>query len=283
MLRPYAPPVRPFTFFIITYLVSWSIWIPLALYRFDVGLHIPAGTRNAVSLLGVLMPAVTALILSARAGGFAGVRSLLRPLKTWRTGWGWWAAAVLVWPLLLVVAAAAYNRSWPDSAITPVAWTSLSAVLVSVFFLLVATLGEEIGWRGLALPAMEQRSSALRATVLLGLLWAAWHIPYWLLQDTYTRFGIAYLALSFLFVVPGAFYITWFYNHGRFSLLLPVAFHVSFNIVNVAWLPVTANLGAFGVLIALDWVIAILLWRHLEPSSSPGRRSADVQSNGLHV
>jgi uncharacterized protein len=239
----------------------------LVLSRFNIGIfHIPIGTSNAAGLLGVLMPAITALVLTARGGGFKEVRNLLRPLKTWRVGWRWWAAAVLVWPVLLVLTGLIYNWLWHDPPISAVPFSSIASFLVNIFFLLVATLGEEIGWRGLALPALERRSSALRASVILGVVWATWHVPYWLLQDTFTQYGFVYLVLSFLFVLPGAFYITWFYNHGRFSLLLPVAFHITFNIVNVAWLPVTSSMGAFGILIALEWVLALILVRHLEPS-----------------
>ena len=226
-----CPIVSPVTFFLATYVLSWLIWIPLVLSKFNIGtFHIPEGTSSAAGLLGVLMPAITALILTVHRGGFKGVSSLLRPLKTWRVGWRWWAAAVLVWPALLILTGLIYNWLWHDPPISAVLPNSVAAFLVNVIFLLVATLGEEIGWRGLALPALEWRTSALRASIILGVVWATWHVPYWLLQDTFTQYGVGYLALSFLFVLPGTFYITWFYNHGRFSLLLPVAFHVTYNI-----------------------------------------------------
>jgi hypothetical protein len=74
---------------------------------------------------------------------------------------------------------------------------------------------------------------------------------------------LAYV-LSWLIWIPRV-YITWFFNHARYSLLLPVAFHLSFNVLNVVWLPVTSNIAAFGLLIAAEWVIAVLIARHLEP------------------
>jgi membrane protease YdiL (CAAX protease family) len=218
-------------------------------------------------LLGVLMPATCALVLTARAGGRGAVRVLLGRLGIWRVGWTWWGVAALLQPALLILCGLAYNGLGGQPPVTPVA-VELVSFIVNAVFLLLATLGEEIGWRGVALPALQQRHSALVASIILGLLWASWHLPFWLLMDTFTQYGIGYLALNFLLILPSTLYITWFYNHGRASLLLPVAFHVVFNIVNVAWLPVTSSLVPFGVFIALQWVIAILLVRRLEPAVS---------------
>ena len=257
-------PVRPFNFFALTLLLSWAIWVPLALSHFGIGLRIPDTTSGAVRLLGVLMPAGSALILSARAGGAAAVKHLLSGLLIWRVPWRWWAAAVLVQPVLLVLAAVIYNAA---GGATPVQWLPPAPVatwLATIFFLALATLGEEVGWRGLALPELQRTRTPMAATVILGTFWAAWHIPFWLLMDTYTSFGVPYLILNFLFVLPGTAYITWFFNHGGSSVLLAVAFHLSFNVVNTAWLPTTMQPGAFAVLVAFEWVIAALVSRHLE-------------------
>jgi membrane protease YdiL (CAAX protease family) len=142
------------------------------------------------------------------------------------------------------------------------------ALFVNVLLLALATLGEEIGWRGVALPALQQRQSPLAASAILGLLGGIWHLPFWLLLDTFDQFGVGYLALNFLLVLPMTAYVTWFYNHTRGSLLLPVAFHLAFNIVNVAWLPVTTSIGAFALFIAVLWGVAFLVLPHLKPKDS---------------
>jgi membrane protease YdiL (CAAX protease family) len=267
-MRPSATLVRPATFFVLTYVLSWLIWIPLVLSHFGIGgLAIAEGTSSLVRLFGVLMPATAALLLTARAGGRAAVRSLLGQLKVWRVGWQWWGAAVVVQPVLLVLAALIYNRLGGDPQVTPVAAGSAVVLLVNVIFLLLATLGEEIGWRGLALPALQLKRSPLAASVILGLVWAVWHVPFWLLMDTFDQFGVGYILLNLL-LLPLAFYITWLYNGSRSSLLLVVALHLSFNIVNVAWLPVTSNVGAFGVFLILEWLVALALVPRLKRARS---------------
>ncbi len=268
-MRSSVSPVHPATFFGLTYLLSWLVWIPLALSHFGVGpFHIPEATSGVVRLLGVLMPATSALILTARAAGRAGVGSLLGRLKLWRVGWQWWAVAALIQPALLVATGLAFNAFGGQPPIEAAPQTSIAALLVNIFFLLIATLGEEIGWRGVALPALQQRYNARVSSLILGGLWAAWHIPFWLLMDTFDQFGFGYLALNLLFVLALTFYITWFFNHSRASLLLVAASHVGFNIVNVALYPVTGNPLAFAVFTALNCIIVLLILPRLEPPAS---------------
>jgi membrane protease YdiL (CAAX protease family) len=222
------------------------------------------------------------MLLTLIIGRAAALRRLLSPITFWRTGWTWWGAAVLVQPALLLGAAIAHNALGFQPQISPVPALSAASLLISIFFLLLATMGEEIGWRGLALPALEQHRSAFKASLVLGLAYSVWHVPYWLLQSTFTQFGIGYVVLNFVFAVSITFYVTWFYNHGRFSLLLPIACHISFNLFNVVWLPATASMASFGILIAAEVILAAVLVRHLEahrihrgrslehlPSSSP--------------
>lgn len=261
------------SFFILTFVLSWLVWIPLLLAHFGIGpFHIPEETITLVRLLGVLMPALSALILSALAGGWREVVKLLGRLAIWRVGLSWWAAAVIVPPVMLVGTAAVFNLLGGNPPITVASLGSLDAFIVYVVFLALATLGEEIGWRGVALPALQSNHSALQASAILGILWAAWHIPFWLLLESFTQYGIGYLVLNVLFVVTGTFYITWFFNHTRSSLLLPVGFHLSFNLVNVGWLPVTLSVGAFGLLIVFQGLISALTlpWLERGKSDQPG-------------
>lgn len=275
-MRTPVTTVLPAKFFILTYALSWLIWIPLVLSHFGIGpLHIPEGISNVIRLLGVLMPAAAAIILTARSGGRLAVGALLRRLGIWRVGWKWWAAAVVVYPALLVVTALAYNWFVGSPQVSLMAQGAIASLSLSIVFLLIATLGEEIGWRGVALPGLQRTRSALTSSIILGLGWGIWHLPFWLLLDSFDQFGVAYFGLNLLFLFPISVYITWFYNHSKFSLLLPVAFHLTFNIVNTALLPVTVNPQAYLLFIALTWVVTGLIVQHLEPESKEwGERQA---------
>jgi membrane protease YdiL (CAAX protease family) len=163
---------------------------------------------------------------------------------------------VLVQPVLLVVAAATANALAGRTVVGLQPLDAL-AIVAATLMLLLATLGEEIGWHGVGLPGLQQRSPVLASALALALLWATWHLPFWFLLDSLDEYGAGYLVLNYLFIVPLALYSTWFFNGARFSLLLPVAFHVTFNVVNTALLPVTLDPAAFAILIALEWVVAL--------------------------
>lgn len=264
----------PWRFFALTYALSWGIWAPLVLSHFGIGpFAIPEGTIALLRLFGVLMPATAALILLRRAG-CGQVAQVLGRFRIWRVGWQWWFAAAIVQPLVLVACGVAYGLLGGDP-ISPRSFGSVAEVAVTVIFLLIAVLGEEIGWRGLALPALQARMSPLRASFVLGALWGVWHVPFWLLLSTYTQFGVAYLVLNLLFIAPCTAYITWFFNHTGGSLLVVAAFHMVFNIVNTAWLPVTTVIAPFVAFVAIDWVITLAVARHLgrppEESRPPAR------------
>jgi membrane protease YdiL (CAAX protease family) len=265
--RTFTTPVSPLRFFILTFSLSWLIWIPLMLSHFGIAFHIPESTSAIVRLLGVLMPAVSAIILTAASGEKAALRHLFARLTLWRVGWDWWVTAVLVFPALLAVIAV-INNAFGLSRVSFVP-TEISALVVNIIFLLIAVLGEEIGWHGVALPALQQKNSALISSIILAVCWGIWHLPFWLILDTFDQFGVLYLVMNLLFVVPTTFYVTWFFNRSKYSLLLPVAFHLTFNIVNTAILPVTLSLSAFGILIAVGWVIMILVLPHLDARGKP--------------
>jgi uncharacterized protein len=251
-------------FFGWSFTLSWLIWVPLTLAHFNMGpVRVSEQFSGLVRLLGVLMPAVVAMTLTVRRGGRTELRKLMARLAIWRVHWGWWLAAVGVYPALLVCAAVLFNGlGWqPALRLHPIPPSDL---LVSMLILGIATLGEEIGWRGVALPALQRQYSPLKASLILGTAWATWHLPFWLLLGNLEEFGPGYLGLNYLFIVPSTVYLTWIFNRTRSSLLLPVAFHLSFNIVNVAVFPVTSTIGAYALFIGLQGavVFGIILRMH---------------------
>jgi membrane protease YdiL (CAAX protease family) len=113
-------------------------------------------------------------------------------------------------------------------------------------------LGEETGWRGYALPHLQKTHSAATSTLILGMLWAGWHLPMFFYRDTYIQMGIMafpMLALSLLFA---AMIFTWLYNSTNGSLLIVIVFHAVFN-----WLTSNEAGGQFAGMILS---VAVILW-----------------------
>ena len=208
-------------FFLLTYIVAWTCWTPV------VAAHTPAGLpiRTALWFLGVFAPSLVALALTARSEGAKGVRALLGRMFQWRVGARWYLFAVS-YMAAIKVGVALLNRmttaSWPHFGHErPV------IILVAILLSTPVQSGEEIGWRGFALPRLAQRMGFARASIVLGLIWACWHLPQFFLReaDTYRQsFPIWSLEVTAMSVA-----IAWLYAHTNGSLLLVMLMHAAIN------------------------------------------------------
>ena len=184
--------------------------------------------RQPVLYLGVFAPSVAALSLTARAEGAAGVRALLRRVVQWRVAARWYLFAV----------------------------TYIAAIVFSTPF----QAGEEIGWRGYALPRLAERFGLPLASVLLGLIWAFWHLPQFFLPeaDTYGQSFFVYL----LQVTALSVAIAYLYARSHGSLLLPMLMHSAVN--NSKDIVPSATPGAmysFGLSATpVAWLTVAALW-----------------------
>jgi membrane protease YdiL (CAAX protease family) len=96
-------------------------------------------------------------------------------------------------------------------------------------------LGEEIGWRGFALPRLQQHYSALTATLILGVVWACWHLPAFFYRDTYVAMGfIGGFPILLLSIIAASIIFTWLYNSTQGSLLIVILFHALFDFLSVS-------------------------------------------------
>jgi membrane protease YdiL (CAAX protease family) len=124
-----------------------------------------------------LGPFLAALVVTALAGGRAGLTAYLRRLARWRAGLGWYAAALLV-PVALSAGAAGLNVVLGAPAPSAARLARWPEVIPTFLVYLVALGGmEEPGWRGFAMPGLRPGRSALAASLALGALIAAWHLP----------------------------------------------------------------------------------------------------------
>ncbi|HEU5382378.1 MAG TPA: CPBP family intramembrane glutamic endopeptidase, partial [Ktedonobacteraceae bacterium] len=108
-------------------------------------------------------------------------------------------------------------------------WSSLfSTYLLPLGTLyLVGAVGEEIGWRGFALPRLQQRYGPLRGSLLLGILWAGWHLPGYVTPAG--SFSFASVVLNGLFITLLTMIITWIFNGTQGSILIVILFHAAAN------------------------------------------------------
>lgn len=94
-------------------------------------------------------------------------------------------------------------------------------------------LGEELGWRGFALDRLQNKWSAVVASLILGIIWAGWHFPLFFIKGTpqhATGFGTLLFWLWILQVVSLSVLTTWVYNNTHRSILSAVFMHFMFNV-----------------------------------------------------
>jgi CAAX protease family protein len=249
------------TYFVLAFALSWLVWIPLATASQGV---LPVALPSQLYLLGAFGPFVAALLLTWRTSDASGRRRFFGQLLRWRVGVPWYLF-VLLEPALATVLALGLSRLFQSQGIAST-HTALAgslppganpwAVLLPVFLVVLFTggpLGEEPGWRGFALPRLQQRFSALVASVILGVLWGLWHLPLFFIQGTSQAATPAPVFL--LGVLASTFLFTWVYNQTNGNLLLALLFHTALNTTPLV-LPLSLFADWQGVLV--QGVIALL-------------------------
>jgi membrane protease YdiL (CAAX protease family) len=276
---------RPLVFFFaLAYLFTWAYWLPRAANDNGMfNIQIP----GFVALIAGYGPALAAVLVAGLAHGKEGLRRLFAGLARWRVGLRWYLAALLIPPAIQIgalglhlilsrepfrLAGPAQLPFGPDGL--PL-WGQVLMLLV-IFVLGFDGLGEELGWRGYALPRLQETRSALVSSLILGAFWALWHLPYMLSAGSalagrpFILFLLNLLALSILY--------TWIYNNTRGSTLLAILFHAAGNTTGTLLATLVPAAGdprvyAFGV--GLSWLLVIgLLLRRKdfeEAKFVPGR------------
>jgi uncharacterized protein len=235
----------------LAFAITWVVWIPRAAVSrglFDSDLALELGS------VWTYGPAVAAVAAAAWTGGRSSLRELGARVVRWRVGWGWYAVVVAT-PIVLAGVTLAIGSLLGGEASPSVPDGGVMTLLVLVLALtLTDGLGEEVGWRGWALPRLLEHQDVLRASLLLGLVWAAWHLPLHLTEGAYLADVPVWVLFARLPATSIVF--TWVFLHTRGSALLAVLLH---GVMNVAagLLPTGAVWDVAGI--AAHWLAAIAL------------------------
>lgn len=220
-------------FFAFAYGISWIIWAPLWLPAFGVNGLPVLPYHHAFGALG---PIAAAFLVSALESGSAGPADLLRRMGLWR-GRIQWVAIALLAPLVLLAIAFAVDSALrggvgmlPEGFASSREFPRFSALGFLAYNILSFGYGEEVGWRGFALPRLQTRHSALVASLMLTVGWALWHVPLFIYRPGYTSMGAGGIAGWFFSLLTGSILLTWLYNSSRGSLLVVAIFHATVDV-----------------------------------------------------
>ncbi|HYU34851.1 MAG TPA: type II CAAX endopeptidase family protein [Thermoanaerobaculia bacterium] len=207
-------------FFVLSYAVTWVFFVTVATV-------IPASTPLGalLVLLGAFAPSMAALWLTARDEGSDGVRALLGRVLRWRVAPRWYLFAVSYIAVIKLTVALLHRVTtgvWPRFGTDP--WYLIP---LAIAFSTPFQAGEEIGWRGYALPRLAERFGLARASLLLGVIWACWHLPQFYIAGADTN-GQSFFVFLFE-VVPMSVAMAWLYARTNGSLLLVMLLHAAVN------------------------------------------------------
>jgi membrane protease YdiL (CAAX protease family) len=262
-------------FFGLAYAVSWALWFPAVLASF--GWIGPVPSRY-LHLAGGLGPMLAAMIVTSVSQG---QRGLARLAKRCAAGGLWLVIAILIPAGLFVLATAIIAVFYG----APIEWASIGRSTEvpelprSIYWLanvIFYGVGEEVGWRGFALPRLQSRTSALRASLFLAFGWAGWHLPLFVFSPGLSNLGLAGASGWLVSVVLGSILLTWLFNSSGGSIGAVALFHAALDIFISS--PVAAPLpNVMGALLTVGTLLLIpvsgrrnLSWRPrvMEPDSA---------------
>lgn len=238
-------------YFLLVFALSIPFWLAGAL----TGMQLMEGLP--VSSLMTFCPLIAAVIVVYREDKADGARRLLRRAFDYRriTTAAWYVPIILLMPgvMILMYGLMRLLRMPLPTPQIPI----LAAVVMFVVFF-IAALGEEVGWTGYATEPMQARWGALQAGVLLGLVWAVWHIiPFMQAHRSPT-----WIVWQCLFLVAVRVVMVWLYNKAGKSVFAIILFHAMINVSSFLF----PNYGSHydpriaGLLTALTAVIVTLFW-----------------------
>jgi hypothetical protein len=255
------------TFVVITFGWTWGLlWVgttfPLQ----------PPWIVTVVLIASAFGPSLAGVTTMALFEGLAGLKRWLKRCLFWRVGWGWYAIAAFVPLGMMALALALYSATGGAVPSSPATGNLLLSVLIfGQILLLGGPLGEEFGWRGYALPVLTHRIGWRWASLIVGAVWAMWHLPLFFIPGMAQAnmpmglFMASSVALSVIFARLSV--------NTRFSVLPAIVLHWSINAGSWA-IPVTPQGGVmqpYYLVMGLLFAVAILVF--LKPGPVPKKES----------
>lgn len=248
------------TYFVFAYLISWTIWLPLYGHIF--------GWKNLHTLpyhhrLGGLGPLIASFLTSWIFNKKRGINLLLKNCFKFRPIF--YLLVAIFSPFLIIFIATLLNYFINNSLI------NINSLLITkefpqfnlfIFFiynLIFFGYGEEVGWRGFALPRLQEKFNALNSSVILTLFWAIWHLPLFFYRPGFISMDFAGIIGWLFSLLTGSILLTWLYNSSKEGILICAVFHSTINIAFSADIANKNLVNYMGLLITIWGILTIFL------------------------
>jgi membrane protease YdiL (CAAX protease family) len=265
-------------FYVLTYGITLLTWGSMIILRMPGGSTDPSAPPPAplallLLVLGGFAPSIAGVVVTWRVQGTSGLRDLWQRLTRFALGWRAYLVIVLLPLLLVALRAALHLFGGGGLARTALLADPLTLAAFCTQIALFGPISEEFGWRGFALDGLLARWRPRGASLVLGILWAFWHLPLFFIPGT-AQAGYGSPLLEFpvfaLMLIGSAVVYTWLYLGTGHSLWSAILFHFTFNFCVSFWATL-ANDGWTG-----RWVSAVVFLAAAVIFSSPRLTSANA-------
>lgn len=277
-LSKYQLPI----FFFLSFAITWIAQITAYLfaYKTDYGLTNEANVIHLMNLFQGRLdssflpyfllftfafgPTIAGIIVTALFKGKQGLQELFKQLIRFNIPLKWYVYAIII-PISICLASLALG--FVMTGLTPIQFNflvPLSLIIPFFFYMLIFTgLAEEVGWRGYALPELQKKYTAEKASWILGIAWGLWHLPANLaipyLTGTLTIPFVVMIVMALTFGIVGwTIVLTWFYNNTK-SLFLIIFIHGFMNTLQSYLILSSNNPVAPIMYVLVAWAIAVFL------------------------
>jgi membrane protease YdiL (CAAX protease family) len=254
-------------YFLIAFSFSWLVFLPLVLTYYGV-LNVSPSIVGVLGIVGLLGPVLSGFIMTAVTEGGAGIRRWLRGIVRWRVGFQWYLFVLIGLPVVMVLGTIVRPGAL-ESFQTLAPLFVLPYLSAFVFMVLIGgPLFEEPGWSGFAQPRLQRLHGPLVGGLILGSLWALWHLPAFLipsqdLTDIPPRGTVLDFVVFALALIGLRLIIMWVFNNTRGSVLMAILVHASWNTFYSAALiqlfPAPSVLGSYLNLTIAAGALALVL------------------------
>ncbi|MEO8771131.1 MAG: type II CAAX endopeptidase family protein [Ferruginibacter sp.] len=250
------------TYFGFAYLISWIIWLPLYGYIFGLT-NLPTFPFNHA--LGGIGPLVASFLTTWIYLKNEGIKKLFK--KCFQVKPLIYIIIALLSPFILAIAASVINYFVNKAPInlagllTTKEVQNFNLVTFFIYNLVFFGFGEEVGWRGFALPRLQNKMNALTASIALTVFWALWHLPLFFYRPGYTTMDLAGISGWFFSLLTGSILLTWLYNSSKASILICAIFHSTIDIAFTADIASKKIVNYMGILITIWGILTIIVFK----------------------
>lgn len=257
-MKPFLKQHQTPIFFVLVIVLSWFPWY--------------AGIAPETI---TFMPSLLGLAMAFAAGGKRGGLNLLRSVGRWRVQPFYWLVAWFGPLVIFVMGLGIYLIIGGQAPSFTVFRQELHLVpvwLIVVFLPFNGPVGEELGWRGYALPRLQQRSGPLIASLVIGAIWGIWHLPsFFNPTSVQASLGLVFLLPYVAGTISNSVIMTWLYNRTNASTLVAgIIWHAATDFWGPMFLAdfslaagpggtVTVNQTLYGIVLALLAFVAVIL------------------------